>query len=103
MMEKADIIQWSGFSESRFLERALEREAWGNYNGFPNLGKRLIEEVQYKIKEISENLNLYQIREGDERVVPLESGFILIYRKEYYSTEDGKKLCLLIIDVRKSY
>jgi len=72
-MEIPDEIEWYGDSQVRFIEGALEREAWGNYNGSLNLGKRLIQEVQDKISEISKNLNLYQERKEKERVAPLSS------------------------------
>ena len=104
-MEIANDIKWSGDSYSRLVERAIEREAWGNYNGNSNLGKRLIQEVNDKINEISKNLNLYAERDNDERLVPLPgSGYALIYKKEYYNNINGSKLTrLLLIDVRKSY
>lgn len=104
-MDSAIDVLWNGDSEIRFLERALEREAWGNYNGNAKLGQRFIEEVQHKILEISKNLNQYQVRENDERVVPLEkSGYILIYRKEiFYSGNGVQQFRCLILDVRKSY
>ncbi len=104
-MEFADEIVWRGDSRERFIQRAIERESWGNYNGHACLGKRLIEEVQNKLKEISENLNLYQLRNDSERVAPLAlSGYVLVYQKEYFKNDQGlKAVRLLIIDVRKSY
>ena len=81
-MESADYVEWLGDSKARFLERAIELEIWGEYEGHLNLGKRLILEVDYRIKEISKNLNLYSVRFDEERVVPLdESNHILVYRK----------------------
>ncbi len=103
-MEIPDEIVWFGDSKIRFIERALEREAFGNYNGNLNLGKRLIQEVQDKIREISNNLNLYQQRNDEDRVAPLSaSGFVLIYRKEYFHTNERKKVRLVIIDIRESF
>ncbi len=104
-MEVANDIQWNGDSYERLIERALERESWGNYNGNTNLGKRLLQEVTDKVKEVSLNLNLYSERDDDERLAPLSSsGYVLVYKKEYYNNIGGSKLVrLLIIDVRKSY
>jgi hypothetical protein len=104
-MDIPEDIKWFGDSKARFLERALEREAWGNYEGNLNLGKRLIQEVQDKITEISKNLNLYQIREGEYRVAPLSlSGYVLIYRKESIKERTGsRKVILVIVDVRKFF
>ena len=105
MMEVADEIEWYGDSEERFIERAIEREAWGNYNGNYGLGVRFIREVQDKISEISKNLNLYQQRNGEERVAPLlASGYVLVYRKEHFENAQGiTKARLTLLDVRKSY
>ncbi|MBI2519775.1 MAG: hypothetical protein HYV97_05140 [Bdellovibrio sp.] len=105
MMEVADEIEWYGDSEERFIERAIEREAWGNYNGNHGLGVRFIREVQDKISEISKNLNLYQQRTGEERVAPLlSSGYVLVYRKEHFEDARGTmKARLTLLDVRKSY
>lgn len=104
-MEFTHEIEWYGDSRERFLERAIERESWGNYNGHSNLGRRLIQEVQDKIREVSENLNLYQVRDDDERVAPLaSSGYVLVYQKEYFKNAEGlTAVRLIIIDVRKSY
>lgn len=104
-MEIPDDIKWYGDSQARFIERALEREAWGNYQGNFHLGKRLIQEVQDKIMEITKNLNLYQLREDEERVAPLpSSGYVLIYRKEFLKEDSGSsKLTLVIVDVRKFF
>ncbi len=104
-MEIANSIVWFGNSRDRFLARAEERQAWGNYNGNKDLGRRLIQEVQDKIKEISSNLNLYAERDNNERVTPLSSsGYTLIYKKDYYINPDGtKQVRLLIIDIRKNY
>ena len=104
-MESADVIEWYGDSYERFIERAIERQAWGHYNGHENLGKRLVQEVQDKIKEIAGNLNLYQARVDEERVATLFSNeFVLIYLKRYFQDIKGnKKVMLVIIDVRKSY
>jgi hypothetical protein len=46
-MVSADIVEW-----------AIELETWGDYEGHPNLGKRLISEVDGKIQELKGNLNL---------------------------------------------
>jgi hypothetical protein len=105
-MESADIVEWSGDSRIRFIERAIELEIWGNYEGHPNLGKRLISEVDTKIQEIKDNLNLYSVRENEERVVNLSvSNHVLIYKKIYLtgiSSHDNKPQ-LLILDVRRFY
>ena len=69
-MEVANDIQWNGDSYERLIERALERESWGNYNGNTNLGKRLLQEVMDKVKEVSQNLNLYAERDDDETSSP---------------------------------
>jgi hypothetical protein len=103
-MEFTNEIEWYGDSKNRFLERAIEREAWGHYNGNPDLGRRLLQEVQNKIKEVANNLNMYQERENNERVAVLaESNYVLVYKKEYIKTSDGNKVKLLVLDVRKSY
>ena len=103
-MEFAHEIEWQGDSEERFIHRAIEREAWGNYEGNPNLGQRLVHEVQGKIKEISGNLNLYQERDNKDRVVALPSnGYELVYQKEYFKDGDLPKIRLVVVDVRKSY
>ena len=104
-MEAAHDIQWYSNSYVRLLERAAERQAYGNYHGHPNLGGRLLQEVQNKIKEISQNLNLYPKRDDDERVASLSSSnFVLIYKKEYFKNiSETKQVRLLIIDIRKSY
>lgn len=84
----------------RFIERAIELEIWGNYEGHPHLGRRLISEVDDKIQEIKKNLNLYSERENAERVVPLfESNHVLIYKK----AEDQGRRILMIVDVRRFY
>lgn len=103
-MEVPDEIVWFGGSKIRFIERALERESFGNYNGNLNLGKRLVQEVQDKISEITYNLNLYQQRNDEDRVAPLSlSGYVLIYRKEYFQMNNENKIRLVIIDIRKSF
>lgn len=82
-MEKADITEWFGDSEERFVE-----------------------EVITKISEIQANLNQYAEREYSERVAPLhDSNYILVYKKEYYldPKTSEQKSKLLIIDVRQSY
>jgi hypothetical protein len=99
MMESADLVEWARDSKARFIERAIELETWGNYEGHPNLGRRFISEVNDKIVEIRSNLNLYSVRENEERVVPLtDSQHVLIYKKVYTSV-----IKLLIIDVRRFY
>ena len=103
-MESTTEIEWLGDARERLIERAKAREAWGDYEGISNLGKRLLQEVTEKISEISQNLNMYTERNDEERVAPLESGFVFVYKKSYY--EDSlkvKKVKLLLIDVRKSY
>ncbi|MFP5385569.1 MAG: hypothetical protein ACLGHN_05780 [Bacteriovoracia bacterium] len=105
-MESAEIVEWAGDSRARFIERAIELETWGDYEGHPNLGKRLISEVDSKIQEIKGNLNLYSVRENEERVVPLSaSNHILIYKKIYRPglSPDKKTIQLLILDVRRFY
>jgi hypothetical protein len=105
-MESADEIKWAGDSRARFVERAIELETWGNYEGHPNLGKRLILEVDEKIQEIKGNLNLYSVRENEERVVPLStSSHILIYKKVDILNPSmaTNYIQLLIIDVRRFY
>lgn len=105
-MESADIVEWAGDSRVRFIERAIELETWGDYQGHPTLGKRLISEVDTKLREIERNLNLYAIRADDERVVTLaNSNHVLIYKKVYQrGTSPGEdKLQLLILDVRRFY
>lgn len=105
-MESADIVDWAGNSRARFIERAIELETWGDYEGHPNLGKRLISEVDGKIQEIKGNLNLYSVRENEERVVPLSaSNHVLIYKKAYTPGPVPNKntIQLLIVDVRRFY
>lgn len=105
-MEFADIVEWAGDSRSRFIERAIELETWGDYEGHSNLGKSLISEVDGKIEEIKRNVNLYSVRENEDRVVPLSaSNHILIYKKIYQSGPSSSKniIQILIVDVRRFY
>lgn len=103
-MEFTDEVEWYGNSKERFIERALDREAFGMWEGNPELGKRLIQEVQEKIIEISRNLNQYQERENGERVAPLaKNNYVLIYQKEYFQYNNLSKVKLVIIDIRKSF
>jgi hypothetical protein len=105
-VESADTIEWFGDSRTRFIERAIELEIWGDYEGHPDLGKRLISEADTKIRDIAKNLNLYSEREAEERVVPLTvSNHVLIYKKVYYTDVVSKKskIQLLILDVRRFY
>ncbi len=104
-MEQADSVEWAGDSRSRFIERAIELEAWGDYEGHPNLGKRLILEVDTKIQEIKFNVNLYSVRKDEERVVPLTlSNHILIYKKiVHLGPSQERSIQLLIVDVRRFY
>ncbi|MGB0452475.1 MAG: hypothetical protein ACPGJV_02075 [Bacteriovoracaceae bacterium] len=96
-MEGANDIQWEGDSYQRLLERAAEKEVYGNYHGHASLGTRLLQEVQDKIQEISQNLNLYNVRADDERVAPLPgSGCVLVYKKEYYKDLVGTTLVRLL-------
>lgn len=98
-MESTETIEWIGDSRSRFIERAIELEIWGDYEGHPHLGRRLMTEVDQQIQLIKTNLNLYSIRENDERVVPLgNSNHILIYMKIFRPDP-----ILLIIDIRRFY
>lgn len=99
-MEIAESVEWFMDSRDRFIERAIELEIWGNYEGLPHLGRRLISEVDNKIQDIKKNLNLYSERENAERVVPLfESNHVLIYKK---AEVKGRRL-LMIIDMRRFY
>lgn len=99
-MEAADKVEWLGDARDRFIERAIELESWGDYEGLPNLGRRLISEVDNKIKEIQLNMNLYAVRDDDERVVNLpDSNHILIYKK----VSVLGKMRLQILDVRRFY
>ena len=41
-METAESVEWFMDSKDRFIERAIELEIWGNYEGHPHLGRRLI-------------------------------------------------------------
>ncbi len=103
-MESTLEIEWFGDAKERLVERAKAREDWGDYQGISHLGRRLIQEVTEKISEVSQNLNLYGERNDEERVAPLESGFVFIYKKTYYT--DSPELSatkLLIVDVRRSY
>ncbi len=103
-MESTEDIAWFGDSEERLLERALERELYGKYHGHQNLGLRFLQDINAKISEIAENLNLYSERNDKERVAPLNSGHVLIYKKEYSNDSGGTPhIQLLLIDVRKSY
>lgn len=104
-MEVANDIQWEGDSQERLFERAVERQAYGNFHGHSKLGSRLLQEVQDKIQEVSQNLNLYNERDDEERVAPLASSkYVLVYKKEYYKDgAGGTQVRFLIIDVRKSY
>lgn len=103
-MENTSEIEWFGDAQERLIERAKAREVWGDYEGISNLGRKLLQEVTVKISEISNNLNLYTERENEERVAPLESGYILVYKKIYYKDNQNQTLVkLLLIDVRKSY
>ena len=103
-MESTTEIEWLGDARERLIERAKAREIWGDYEGISNLGKRLLHEVTEKISEISQNLNMYAERNGEERVAPLESGFVLIYKKDYYVDNfNNKQIKLLLIDVRRNY
>jgi hypothetical protein len=103
-MEITIEIEWFGDTKIRLIDRANARQRWGDYEGISNLGKRLIQEVTEKISEVSKNLNLYNERNNEERVAPLESGYIFIYKKVYYANElKENKVKLLVIDIRKSY
>lgn len=103
-MESTIEIEWFGDARERLIERAKAREVWGDYEGISHLGERFLDEVLGKISEISQNLNLYAERNDEERVAPLESGFIVVYKKIYYTDSlKIKKVKLLLIDVRKSY
>jgi hypothetical protein len=103
-MESTTEIEWFGDAKERLIERAKAREDWGDYQGISNLGKRLIQEVTEKISEIFKNLNLYSERNDEERVAPLESGFVLIYKKIYYTDSlEIRKVKLVLLDVRKNY
>lgn len=103
-MESTLEIEWFGDAKERLIERAKAREDWGDYQGISHLGRRLIQEVTEKISEVSQNLNLYGERNDEERVAPLESDFIFIYKKIYYVNKAEEKMVkLVIIDIRKSY
>lgn len=103
-MESTTEIEWLGDAKERLIERAKAREDWGDFQGISHLGRRLIQEVTEKISEISKNLNLYSERNDEERVAPIDSGFVLVYKKAYYTDSmEIKKIKLLLIDVRKSY
>ncbi len=103
-MESTAEIEWNGDAEERFSEKAIARQEWGTDNGHSNLGRKLIQEVRDKINEISGNLNLYPVRSDDERVAPLSSGYVLIYKKVYFKDAAGAtQVKLLLIDVRKHY
>lgn len=103
-MESTLEIEWFGDAKERLIERAKAREDWGDYQGISHLGRKLIQEVTEKISEVSQNLNLYAERNDEERVAPLESGFVFIYKKIYYIDNlKMKQAKLLLIDVRKSY
>ena len=103
-MESTIEIEWVGDTKIRLIDRATVRQRWGDYEGISNLGKRLIQEVTEKISEVSKNLNLYSERNNEERVAPLESGYVFIYKKVYYANElQESKVKLLVIDIRKSY
>lgn len=96
-MESAHDIQWDGDSRERLLERAAGREAYSRVHGPPNLGGRLLQEVQNKISELAENLNLYSERDNQERVAPLSSSkYVLVYKKEYYEDGTGKTQARLL-------
>lgn len=103
-MESTLEIEWFGDAKERLIERAKAREDWGDYQGISHLGRRLIQEVTEKISEVSQNLNLYGERNDEERVAPLESDFVFIYKKIYYVNKAEEKMVkLVIIDIRKSY
>lgn len=40
-MEIAESVEWFMDSRDRFIERAIELEIWGNYEGLPHLGRRI--------------------------------------------------------------
>ncbi|QDK42702.1 hypothetical protein DOM21_14835 [Bacteriovorax stolpii] len=106
-MENADSIEWNGDSEQRFQETVIAREVMGDYQGNKNLGQKLASEAFAKIKQLAGNLNLHPEREnsGGDRVAPLASGYIVIYRKVYYQdpSNNTQKVKLVIHDIRKSY
>lgn len=104
-MEIAHFIEWSGDSRARFIERAIELEVWGQYEGHFGLGKRLIAEVDDKLKELKLNVNLYSERQNEERVVPLaSSNHVLIYKKDHiHLSTKTNAIKILVIDVRRFY
>ncbi len=103
-MESTLEIEWFGDAKERLIERARAREDWGDYQGISHLGRRLIQEVTEKISEVSQNLNLYGERNDEERVAPLESDFVFIYKKIYYTDTQGLNVVKLrVIDVRRNY